>query len=74
MLIKKAAVSLIMLAAASTLSACAGRYIISTNDGHMINAKGKPVIDKETGMISYEDASGNMHQLQKHDVKEIVEE
>jgi len=72
MLIKKAVATLIMLAAASTLSACAGHYIISTNDGHMINTNGKPAIDKETGMISYEDASGNMHQLQKQDVKEIV--
>jgi len=74
MLIKKTAVSLMMLAAASALSACAGHYVISTNDGHMINANGKPVIDKQTGMISYEDASGNMHQLQKQDVKEIVKE
>lgn len=72
MVIKKATLSIIMLAAVSTLSACAGHYIISTNDGHMINTNGKPVIDKDTGMISYEDASGNAHQLQKQDVKEIV--
>lgn len=56
------------------LSACAGHYIISTNDGHMINTNGKPVIDKETGMISYEDVGGNMHQLQKQNVKEIVKQ
>ncbi|MEZ3500425.1 YgdI/YgdR family lipoprotein [Pantoea sp. KPR_PJ] len=70
---KKIAVMLIMVATGSMLSACSGHYIISTNDGHMINTNGKPIIDKETGMIAYQDAGGNMHQLQKADVKEIVE-
>ncbi|HCW98731.1 MULTISPECIES: YgdI/YgdR family lipoprotein [Pantoea] len=74
MFIKKASASIIILAAVSMLSACAGHYIISTNDGHMINTNGKPVIDKETGMISYEDVGGNMHQLQKQNVKEIVKQ
>jgi len=61
-----------MMASVMSISACSGNYVISTNDGHMITTHGKPVRDKETGMLSYKDADGNMHQLQQHDVKEMV--
>ncbi|KIC88234.1 hypothetical protein RN49_04130 [Pantoea agglomerans] len=62
-----------MMAFVMSLSACSSNYVISTNDGHMITTHGKPARDKETGMISYKDTDGNMHQLQQHDVKEIVQ-
>lgn len=62
-----------MMASVVALSACSSNYVISTNDGHMITTHGKPARDKETGMISYKDTDGNMHQLQQHDVKEIVQ-
>jgi hypothetical protein len=39
----------------------------------MITTHGKPVKDKDTGLISYKDADGNTHQLHQQDVKEIVE-
>ncbi|SFO50027.1 protein of unknown function [Candidatus Pantoea varia] len=62
-----------MMASVMSITACSGNYVISTNDGHMITTHGKPARDKETGMISYKDTDGNMHQLQQHDVKEIVQ-
>lgn len=62
-----------MMASVMSITACSGNYVISTNDGHMITTHGKPARDKETGMISYKDRDGNMHQLQQHDVKEIVQ-
>ena len=39
----------------------------------MIATHGKPVKDKDTGLISYKDTDGNTHQLKQQDVKEIVE-
>ncbi|WP_442797060.1 YgdI/YgdR family lipoprotein [Pantoea vagans] len=70
---KKFAFAFVMMASVMSMSACSGNYVISTNDGHMITTHGKPVRDKETGMLSYKDADGNMHQLQQHDVKEMVQ-
>lgn len=70
---KKIAFAIVMMTSALTLSACSSDYVISTNDGHMITAHGKPAKDKETGMISYRDMDGNTHQMQQRDVKEIVQ-
>ncbi|MFW0699698.1 YgdI/YgdR family lipoprotein [Pantoea sp. R13S299] len=70
---KKLVFAIAMMASVMSITACASNYVISTNDGHIITTHGKPARDKETGMISYKDSDGNMHQLQQHDVKEIVQ-
>jgi hypothetical protein len=62
-----------VLGAACSITACSHDYVISTPDGHMMTAHGKPVKDKDTGLISYRDADGNIHQLHQKDVKEISE-
>lgn len=62
-----------MMASIMSITACSNNYVISTNDGHMITTHGKPARDKDTGMISYKDTDGNIHQLQQHEVKEIVQ-
>jgi len=36
-------------------------------------AAGKPKVDNDTGMISYKDANGNEQQINRSDVKEMVE-
>lgn len=58
---------------AFTLSACSSNYVMHTNDGRTIVADGKPKVDDETGMISYQDANGNKQQINRSDVKEMVE-
>ncbi len=56
------------------LSACSGNnYVMHTNDGRTIVSEGKPKVDDETGMISYKDANGNQQQINRTDVKEMVE-
>jgi len=70
---KKFVCAIVMTAAVISMPACSSNHLISTNDGNMITTHGKPAKDKQTGMISYKDADGNMHQLQQHDVKEIVQ-
>ncbi|MCW1975879.1 UNVERIFIED_ORG: hypothetical protein FHW05_004794 [Pantoea agglomerans] len=69
---KTSLVSILFIQAA--LSGCSGHYLISTNDGHMIKAHGKPYKDKDTGLILYKDADGSRHELHSKDVKEIAEE
>ncbi|UNC52207.1 YgdI/YgdR family lipoprotein [Enterobacter huaxiensis] len=63
----------ILFSAACSITACSHDYVISTPDGHMMTAHGKPMKDKDTGLISYRDADGNIHQLHPSDVKEISE-
>jgi hypothetical protein len=56
------------------LSACSGpNYVMHTTDGRTIIADGKPKTDNDTGMISYKDANGNKQQINRSDVKEMVE-
>ena len=56
------------------LSACSGsNYVMHTNDGRTIVSDGKPQTDNDTGMISYKDANGTKQQINRTDVKEMVE-
>ncbi len=58
---------------ALSLAACSSNYVMHTNDGRTIVANGKPKVDADTGMISYKDANGNEQQINRSDVKEMVE-
>lgn len=55
------------------LSACSSNYALHTTDGRTIVSDGKPQTDNDTGMISYKDANGNKQQINRSDVKEMVE-
>ncbi len=66
-------ISLVLLAFSMIAAGCSSDYVISTNDGHMMTTHGKPEKDKSTGLISYKDTDGNVHQIHRSDVKEIVE-
>lgn len=71
---KKTAVTLFACMLTFALSACSGsNYVMHTNDGRTIVADSKPMTDDETGMISYKDANGNKQQINRTDVKEMVE-
>ncbi|WP_114194517.1 YgdI/YgdR family lipoprotein [Edaphovirga cremea] len=56
-----------------TLAACSSNYVMHTNDGRTIVADGKPKVDDDTGMISYTDAYGNEQQINRSEVKEMVQ-
>ncbi len=55
------------------LAACSSNYVMHTNDGRSIVSEGKPSTDDQTGMIQYKDANGNKQQINRSDVKEMVE-
>jgi hypothetical protein len=58
---------------AGLLSGCASDYVMATKDGRMILTKGKPEVDKSTGMISYTDEQGNEMQINGNDVSQMIE-
>ncbi|HAB23259.1 MAG: YgdI/YgdR family lipoprotein [Pantoea sp.] len=70
---KKLSAVLAVCAMAFTLAACSSNYVMHTNDGRTIVSEGKPSVDSDTGMISYKDANGNKQQINRSDVKEMVE-
>ncbi|MBP2168091.1 YgdI/YgdR family lipoprotein [Erwiniaceae bacterium BAC15a-03b] len=70
---KKLTAVLAACALTFTLAACSSNYVMHTNDGRTIVADGKPQVDSDTGMISYKDANGNKQQINRTDVKEMVE-
>ncbi|MGG2140506.1 YgdI/YgdR family lipoprotein [Symbiopectobacterium sp. RP] len=59
--------------AALSLTACSSNYVLHTNDGRTIVAEGKPKVDEDTGMISYVDAYGHEQQINRDNLKEMVE-
>ncbi len=56
-----------------TLAGCASDYLITTNDGTILEASDKPEIDEDTQMIRYEDNEGRMHQIPQSDIDQIQE-
>jgi hypothetical protein len=65
-MIKQAALAAICLAA---LSGCASEYLIITDDGSVLTSD----VDKDTGMLEYEDGEGRKQQVQPQKVKQIIE-
>jgi hypothetical protein len=60
--------------AAIAAAACSStQYIISTKDGHMVPAYGKPELDAKSGMYTYKDAEGRRATISKDVVVEILE-
>ncbi|OKB65112.1 hypothetical protein BHU62_18910 [Serratia marcescens] len=70
---KKTAAVLSALMLTFTLAACSSNYVMHTNDGRTLVAYGKPKLDKDTGMLRYTDANGVKQQINRADVKEMVE-
>ena len=52
---KKWAVLISAVGLAFSVSGCSSDYVMATKDGRMILTDGKPTVDDDTGLISYED-------------------
>ena len=61
------AATLLLVAACST-----PRYIISTNDGTLIQSKGEPRLNAKTGMYEYHDADGRDAAIKQSEVKQVI--
>lgn len=69
---KKIAAVIAACAMTLALAGCSSNYVMHTNDGRTIVSDGKPMVDDDTGMISYKDANGTKQQINRSDVKEMV--
>ncbi len=67
----------ILFAALVTVAVLAGcstpRYIISTNDGTLIQAKGQPKLNSKTGMYEYQDLDGRAAAIKQTEVKQVMQ-
>jgi len=65
--------SLAVFAAVTVLAGCSSDYVMQTKTGEMIVTKGKPETDKSTGLVSYKDAGGFKHEINRDQITNIVE-
>lgn len=65
--------SLAVFAAVTVLTGCSSDYVMQTKTGEMIVTKGKPEMDKSTGLVSYKDAGGFEHEINRDQITNIVE-
>ncbi|MDW8848000.1 YgdI/YgdR family lipoprotein [Erwinia sp. MMLR14_017] len=56
-----------------TMAACSSDYVMQTKHGEMIVTKGKPETDKSTGLVTYKDAGGNVHEVNRDQIQSIIE-
>lgn len=56
-----------------TLAGCSSDYVMATKEGQMLLTQGKPVLDKDTGLLSYTDEQGNQKQINSDQVSQIVQ-
>ncbi|MFZ6046573.1 YgdI/YgdR family lipoprotein [Pseudomonas sp. CR3202] len=55
------------------LAGCSSEYLIATTDGQLITSDEKPRLDKDTGMLKFEDDEGRVQQIPQSQVKQIIE-
>lgn len=55
------------------LAGCSSEYIITTTDGQMLTSDGKPELDRDTGMLEFEDSEGRKQQIPQANVKQMLE-
>ncbi|MBA0169124.1 YgdI/YgdR family lipoprotein [Pectobacterium sp. CFBP8739] len=63
----------VALALLFTLAGCSSDYVMATKEGQMLLTQGKPVLDKDTGLLSYIDEQGNQKQINSDQVSQIVQ-
>ncbi len=72
-MMNKWAVAISAMGIVFAVSGCSSDYVMATKDGRMILTDGKPKVDDETGLISYEDQKGNKQQINRDEVSQIIE-
>ncbi|AOR64281.1 YgdI/YgdR family lipoprotein [Pectobacterium wasabiae] len=63
----------ITLALLFPLAGCSSDYVMATKEGQMLLTQGKPVLDKDTGLLSYTDEQGNQKQINSDQISQIVQ-
>ncbi|MEO3990081.1 YgdI/YgdR family lipoprotein [Pseudocitrobacter cyperus] len=66
--------SILTAAALFTVAGCSSNQAVKTTDGRTIVTDGKPQVDDDTGLVSYENAeTGKTEQINRDQVKSMNE-
>ncbi|HFZ8994992.1 TPA: YgdI/YgdR family lipoprotein [Citrobacter freundii] len=66
--------SILTAAALFTVAGCSSNQAVRTTDGKTIVTDGKPQVDDDTGLVSYENAeTGKTEQINRNEVKNMSE-
>ena len=66
--------SILTAAALFTVAGCSSNQSVKTTDGRTIVTDGKPQVDDDTGLVSYENAeTGKTEQINRAQVKSMNE-
>jgi len=62
-----------VFSAAAVLTGCSSDYVMQTKSGEMIVTNGKPETDKSTGLVTYKDAGGFKHEINRDQITNMIE-
>ncbi|WP_437891628.1 YgdI/YgdR family lipoprotein [Phytobacter sp. V91] len=71
---KRLLMSIFAAATLFTVAGCSSNQALKTTDGKTIVTDGKPQVDEDTGLVSYENAeTGKTEQINRDQVKNMSE-
>jgi len=74
MLSKRLMTTVFAAATLFTVAGCSSNQAVKTTDGKTIVTDGKPQVDEDTGLVSYENAeTGKTEQINRDQVKNMSE-
>ncbi|HAS1786090.1 MULTISPECIES: YgdI/YgdR family lipoprotein [Enterobacter] len=56
-----------------TVAGCSSDYVLQKKNGEMIITHGKPEVDEDNGLITYEDIAGNEHAINRDQISQMIE-
>ncbi|CZX73621.1 MULTISPECIES: YgdI/YgdR family lipoprotein [Enterobacter cloacae complex] len=56
-----------------TVAGCSSDYVLQKKNGEMIITHGKPEVDDDNGLITYEDVAGNEHAINRNQIIQMIE-
>lgn len=56
-----------------TVAGCSSDYVLQKKNGEMIITHGKPEVDDDNGLITYEDIAGNEHSINRDQIIQMIE-
>ena len=56
-----------------TVAGCSSDYVLQKKNGDIIITHGKPEVDDDTGLITYEDIAGNEHAINRDQIIQMLE-
>lgn len=56
-----------------SIAGCSSDYVLQKKNAEMIITHGKPEVDDDNGLITYEDVAGNEHAINRDQIVQMIE-